>query len=70
VLRFILAVCLLLKSSSDIDKLCITLVPPGKVKVTWIYIVPSGATSKELGRGSHSFFTCKLHHACIYMVVL
>ena len=35
-----------------------------KVKVMWIY---SRETSKALRHGSHSF-TCKLHHACLYLV--
>jgi len=39
----------------------------GRVKVTWIYIAPSRETSKALRHGSHSF-TCKLHHACLYLV--
>ena len=39
----------------------------GKVKVTLIYIAPSRETSKALGHGSHSF-TCKLRHACLYLV--
>jgi len=38
-----------------------------KVKVTWIYIVPSRETSKALRYGSYSF-TCKQHHACLYLV--
>ena len=37
------------------------------VKATWIYIAPSRETSKTLRHGSHSF-TCKLHHACLYLV--
>jgi len=35
-----------------------------KVKVMWIY---SRETSKALRHESHSF-TCKLHHACLYLV--
>jgi len=38
-----------------------------KVTLTWIYIAPSRETSKALRHGSHSF-TCKLHHACLYLV--
>ena len=41
-----------------------------KVKVTWIYITPSRRsreTSKALRHGSHSY-TCKLQHACFYLV--
>ena len=38
-----------------------------KVKATWIYIAPCRETSKALRHGSHSF-TCKLHHACLYLV--
>ena len=38
-----------------------------KVKVTWICIAPSRETSMALRHGSHSF-TCKLHHACLYLV--
>jgi len=38
-----------------------------KVKVKWIYIVPSRETSKVLGHGSHSVI-CKLQHACLYLV--
>jgi len=36
------------------------------VKVKWIYIAPSRETSKALRHGSYSF-TCKLHHACLYL---
>ena len=39
----------------------------GKVKVMWIYIASSRETSKSLRHGSHSF-TCKQHHACLYLV--
>ena len=38
-----------------------------KVKVTWINIASSSETSQALRRGSHSF-TCKQHHACLYLV--
>jgi len=38
-----------------------------KVRVTWIYTAPSRETSKALRHGSHSF-TCKQHHACLYLV--
>ena len=38
-----------------------------KVQVTQIYIAPSRETSKTLRDRSHSF-TCKLHHACLYLV--
>ena len=38
-----------------------------KVKVKWIYRAPSRETSKTLRHGSHSV-TCKLHHACLYLV--
>jgi len=38
-----------------------------KVNVTWIYIAPSRETSKALRHESHSF-TCKQHHACLYLV--
>jgi len=37
------------------------------VKITWIYIAPSRETSEALRHGSHSF-TCKLRHACLYLV--
>ena len=39
-----------------------------KVKVTWIYTAPSRETSKALRHGSHSF-TCKQHHAWLYLVI-
>jgi len=35
--------------------------------VTWIYIAPSHETSKVFSHGSHGF-TCKLHHACLFLV--
>jgi len=33
----------------------------------WICVAPSHETSRVLRHGSHSF-TCKLHHACHYLV--
>ena len=33
----------------------------------WIYIAHSRETSKALRHGSH-IFTCKQHHACLYLV--
>ena len=38
-----------------------------KVEVTWICTAPSRETSKAHRHGSHSF-TCKQHHACLYLV--
>jgi len=32
-----------------------------------IYIAPGRETSEALRHGSHSF-TCKLHHACLYLI--
>jgi len=43
------------------DTICV------KVKLRRIYIAPSHQTSKALWHGLHSV-TCKLHHACLYLV--
>ena len=37
------------------------------IKVMWIYIAPCCETSKVLRHRSYSF-TCKQHHACLYLV--
>ena len=47
--------------------LFVCLCPSLRYKVVWIFVAPGCETSKTLRPGSYSF-TCKQHHACLYLV--